>query len=83
MPAQGFKPQSILHQPEESLKALAQIGHSNGQVNPSRPSKSKHKLKSFHHLDSPTQLHRVKVPAQFDRQEHFQSAATVLWPAPD
>jgi hypothetical protein len=75
MPTQGFKPQSILHQPEEALKALAQIGHAKGQVNPSRRSKSEHKLKSFQHLDDPPQLHRVKIPPQFDSplfgQDHF------------
>jgi hypothetical protein len=51
----------ILHQPEEALKAVAQIGRSNGQVNAGRRSKSEHKLKSFQHLNGPTQLHRVKV----------------------
>jgi hypothetical protein len=66
MPAQGFKPKSIFHQAEEPLKALAQIGRSNGQVNPGRRSKSKHKLKAFQHFDGPTQLHRVKIQAQFD-----------------
>jgi hypothetical protein len=75
MPAQGFKSQSILHQTEEPLKALAQISRSNGQVNPGRRSKSEHKLKSFQHLDGPTQLHRVKAQAQFDAptfgQNHF------------
>jgi len=34
--------------------------------NPGRRSKSKHKLKPFQHFDGPTQLHRVKIPAQFD-----------------
>ena len=75
MSAQGFKPQAILHQPEESLKAFAQIGRSNGKVNPGRRSKSEHKLKSFQHLDDTTQLHRIKIPAQFDSpslgQNHF------------
>ncbi len=45
MPAQGFKPQPILHQPEEPLKTLAQIGRSNGEANPGRRSKSEHRLK--------------------------------------
>jgi len=63
MPAQGFKLQPILDQSEESLKALAQIGRSNGQVNPGRRSKSKHKLKSFQHFDRSPQCHRVKIPA--------------------
>ena len=66
MPAQGIKPQSIFHQAEEPLKALAQIGRSNGQVDPGRRSKSKHKLEPFQHFDGPTQLHRVKIPAQLD-----------------
>src|SRR5215472_12993761 len=64
MPAQGIKPQSIFHQAEEPLKALAQIGRANGQVDPSRRSKSKHQLKSFQDFDGPAQLHRVKAPAQ-------------------
>jgi hypothetical protein len=66
MPAQGFKPQPILDQAEEPLKALAQIGRSNGQVDPRRRSKSQHQLKSFQHLNGTTQCHRVKIPAQFD-----------------
>jgi hypothetical protein len=42
---------------------------------PGRRSKPEHKLKPFQHLDDPTQLHRVKVPTQFDSpafgQDHF------------
>ena len=52
----------ILHQSEQSLKALAWIGRSNGQVNPGHRSKPKHKLNSFQHFDRTTQLHRIKIP---------------------
>jgi hypothetical protein len=88
MPAPDFQSEPVAHDSVEAIEALAQVGGSKSHVNPGGRPKSKHNLASFQCLYHPTQLCRVKVPAQLDAPalgQYYRHSAwrfSIRWAAP-